>query len=108
MAIKRLFCYVIHPICLKSKTDETMILSPLCRRMCTESNCENRLLPRIYKLALRLYRLCPGPGLASNPQKAIKDYQCDRFPVAEIKNIEQCQIIRKFLVLKVPHVASLE
>ncbi|XP_057302343.1 muscle, skeletal receptor tyrosine protein kinase-like isoform X2 [Hydractinia symbiolongicarpus] len=87
-SIRRLLCHLLHPVCFKSE-DGNIILSPPCRRLCTESDCENFGKTWLYNITLQLHKLCPNR--IRDPSKEQHLYSCTQFPMADIKNIEKCQ-----------------
>lgn len=65
------------------------MLSPPCRRLCTESDCENFVTTWLYNITLQLHKLCPNR--IRDPTKDRHFYSCAQFPMADMKNIEKCQ-----------------
>lgn len=90
----QLLCFLRHPTCLVSESDNKTINSPPCRRICERKDCY-KLIKDGIGLYGRLYGLCPDkvphPGLFTNAS------DCGNFPKKDINNVERCQLLRKFI-----------
>ncbi|XP_057302395.1 uncharacterized protein LOC130636628 isoform X2 [Hydractinia symbiolongicarpus] len=90
---RRSICHIMHPVCFKSEENGRIISSPPCRRLCTESDCENIIKTWIYNITLQMHKRCPNR--IRDPRKHRDRYTCAQFPVADMKHVERCQSIIK-------------